>query len=627
VIAFLSPLFLLGAAAATVPILLHLLKRQPEVSIKFAPVKLLRQAPVEHARRRRLRDLLLLALRVSALLLLALAFARPFVAAGADADSPGITIVALDTSLSLAAPGQFERARQLAREAVERTSGDQLVGVVTFAERAAVAAPASADRAMAIEAIDAASPGFEGTSYRSAFGAAAAAIDARASASTIVVVSDLQEGGWDRGDQVAVLESTEIELLDVGVPPPNVGVVAVRATREAIVPTVRNWGPEPRETRVVLTVDDRDVAQSDILVESGESVDVVLPRVRGTVAVVTVEDSDGLAADNARFLVLDTQGPPVVLVVTATGDLGREAFYLDQALASSSDTAFEVRGAAASSVATELTAQVNVSAVVLLSTRGLDTKGRQAIGQYMQSGGGVLVAAGPDLDGEVVADALNRALSMDAQIRVLPGGEAGTRSLTPGDVRHPVFRAFGAGGAALGLVTFERVASVIVEGCEILARFTTGEAAVVDCQAGNGRALVLASDLDNRWNNFPLHATFVPFVHEAVRYLSGPERPVSEYLVGRGPAAVRATPGVIQVPGADGDQRWIAVNVDPSESNPSRLSATEFEAAVTRLRGAGRSARQIGDREQEERQGGWRYALVLMVMVLAVESVVGTRSS
>jgi hypothetical protein len=84
---------------------------------------------------------------------------------------------------------------------------------------------------------------------------------------------------------------------------------------------------------------------------------------------------------------------------------------------------------------------------------------------------------------------------------------------------------------------------------------------------------------------------------------------------------------VIQVPGASGGQRWIAVNVDPSESNPSRLSAAEFEAAVTRLRDAGRSARQIGDREQEERQGGWRYALVLMVAVLAVESFVGTRSS
>ena len=77
---FLSPLFLIGAAAAAVPIVLHLLRREPETRVRFAAVHLLRHAPVEHSSRRRLRELLLLALRVAALLLLALAFARPFLA-------------------------------------------------------------------------------------------------------------------------------------------------------------------------------------------------------------------------------------------------------------------------------------------------------------------------------------------------------------------------------------------------------------------------------------------------------------------------------------------------------------------------------------------------------------------
>ena len=48
-------------------------------------MRFLQQVPVEQARRRRLQDLLLLALRVAALLLLAFAFARPYFAAGASA--------------------------------------------------------------------------------------------------------------------------------------------------------------------------------------------------------------------------------------------------------------------------------------------------------------------------------------------------------------------------------------------------------------------------------------------------------------------------------------------------------------------------------------------------------------
>src|SRR5881296_994637 len=97
---FLSPLFLLGAAAAAVPVVLHFLNREPEARVKFSAVKMLKRAPVEHARRRRLRQLLLLALRVAALVLLAFAFARPFFASGAAIASSGVTIVAVDTSYS-----------------------------------------------------------------------------------------------------------------------------------------------------------------------------------------------------------------------------------------------------------------------------------------------------------------------------------------------------------------------------------------------------------------------------------------------------------------------------------------------------------------------------------------------
>ena len=70
---FLSPLFLVGAGAAAVPIVLHLLKREPVPRVKFAAVKLLKHAPVEDTEKHRLRELLLLALRVAALVLLALA--------------------------------------------------------------------------------------------------------------------------------------------------------------------------------------------------------------------------------------------------------------------------------------------------------------------------------------------------------------------------------------------------------------------------------------------------------------------------------------------------------------------------------------------------------------------------
>src|ERR687892_1493113 len=118
-LSFLSPLFLIGAAAAAIPIALHLFFRRTEPVIEFAAMRFLRHAPVEQSRRRRLRELLLLALRVAALCLLAFAFARPYLTQSAAALSAPVTMVLVDTSASMTAPGQFERAKAAALKAID----------------------------------------------------------------------------------------------------------------------------------------------------------------------------------------------------------------------------------------------------------------------------------------------------------------------------------------------------------------------------------------------------------------------------------------------------------------------------------------------------------------------------
>ena len=150
-LSFLSPLFLVGAAAAAMPDRLHLFYRRAEPVIEFAAMRYLRQAPVEQARRRRLRELLLLALRVAALMLLAWAFARPYVSSFAAAFDGAATVVLVDTSASMSGPGQFERARERAAAAVRDTPSADAVAVMSFAltaelDRTAVAGPGRSAR-------------------------------------------------------------------------------------------------------------------------------------------------------------------------------------------------------------------------------------------------------------------------------------------------------------------------------------------------------------------------------------------------------------------------------------------------------------------------------------------------
>ena len=131
--------------------------------------------------------------------------------------------------------------------------------------------------------------------------------------------------------------------------------------------------------------------------------------------------------------------------------------------------------------------------------------------------------------------------------------------------------------------------------------------------------MLFASDVDRRWNDFPLHPAFVPFAIEALRYVAGDRREPREYTVAQAPAGARQVPGVYRSP----DNRPFAVNVDTRESALDRMSPMDFEGMVRR---SGEGASRAADKQAqqtESRQSYWQYGLVLMIATLVAESVVG----
>src|SRR5262249_39807405 len=135
--------------------------------------------------------------------------------------------------------------------------------------------------------------------------------------------------------------------------------------------------------------------------------------------------------------------------------------------------------------------------------------------------------------------------------------------------------------------------------------------------------------LDNKWSDFPLHASFVPFLHEAVRYLASGRAHASEYLVGALPPGVQKTPGLATLgdrPGG-GSTRRIAVNVDARESDSTRMSIDDFQAAVARLDQGPSSEARAEARQQEDRQHLWQYGIAVMALLLVAEGVLAARTA
>lgn len=624
---FLSPLFLLGAVAAAVPLVLHLLKRQPEARVKFAAVTLLTSAPIEHTRKRFLRELLLLMLRVSALVLLALAFARPFFAAS-GAVSSGVTVVALDTSLSMSAPGTFARARTMAKQALARAPRTDGVAVILFSDTAQVVAPPSGDRALAVAAVDRATPRFGATRYDSALQAAGQMLTARGNGhGTIVVVTDLQQSGWDAAARPSLPEAARLEIADAGLPLQNLAVTAITAFPDRTTALVRNYGTAIRDARVRLTVDNRVAGEAQASIGAGQTSELLLPPVAGRAVQVTVDDTQGIEGDNARFLIAAGDGgagDTRILVVSANGDLARDAFYVREALAvpGRDGRVYRAVGVSGAQLSTWDAPKLRShAAIMLLSTRALDSRARGLVRAFVRDGGGVFVTADMDVDGGVVGDVLD---TREVTLADASGADPKVRrAMTPADARHPLMRAFGSALPSMGLVNFTRIGTLRGDTCATLARFTTGETALMECGIGKGRALIFASDLDNRGNDWPLRATFVPFVHEIARHLAGGHRSGVEYLVAEVPAGVPAAPGIVPLPGSAG--QIVAVNVDPRESDPARISAGDITQAVTRWQNGPSAGGAADARQQEEQQHLWQYAMIAVAILLTAESLVARK--
>jgi hypothetical protein len=625
-VSFLSPLYLLGALAVALPIALHLFHRRTEVVIDFPAVRLLRRAPIEQHRRRRVRELVLLALRIAALLLLALSFGRPYLASSIVPMSAPLTVVAVDASFSLSAPGQIERVRAAARKAVDSAPASHALALVSFGDEAAVIVAPTSDRSAVTAAVDRLTAGFGGTRYRTAFAKAAELIGARVG--HVTVVTDLQQVGWDANDEGGLPDGVTTDVITIAGPKGNLAVTAADRRDRAIVATIQNYGGEAATTSVALRVDGKAIAKTEATIAPQSATDVrVNAELPATgAAEISIDDAGGYQADNVRQFVLDAPDALPITVVVADPSGATGGIYVERALSvvggGREFTVDAIDGRALSGWTAETLARR--AAVVVVGTRTLDRHGRDLLKGYIDHGGQVLVTLGPDVDPGTLADVLGVDLGVTPG-PVRPAG--GSATMVASDARHPIFRPFLNPSGALGDVLVEQYRRLKDQaGRVVLARFSGGDTALAEQAVGQGRVLVFTSDLDNQWSRFPLNAAFVPFAVEAARYLTAGRRQGQSWVLPDVPSGMPKVPGVVTVGEGTGKRR-VAVNVDTRESSPASTSAEDFTASIERISRSGSRDAASDARTVEERQRWWQMGLMVMLAALAGEAVVGRRAT
>src|SRR5687768_8514901 len=165
---FLTPLFLIGLAGLAIPVVIHLIQRERKNVVQFPSLMFLSRIPYQSVQRRRIRHWMLLLMRLAALALVVLAFARPFRrsdAVGAGAQGAREVVILVDRSYSMGYGDRWQRALAAARDAVNGLSAADRGSIVFFSSGAEVALRSTADKGRLLTALTATEPSAAATHY------------------------------------------------------------------------------------------------------------------------------------------------------------------------------------------------------------------------------------------------------------------------------------------------------------------------------------------------------------------------------------------------------------------------------------------------------------------------------
>ena len=165
---FLAPLFFLALAGLAIPVLLHLTQREKKQIVHFPSLMFVRRIPYQSVRRRKIHNWLLLMVRLAALALIVLAFARPLIqrdsAAPIGAGSREV-VVLLDNSYSMGFGDHWTRAMAAARAEFDKLNASDRGSLVLFSSGADIQLRSTSERDRLNAAVATAKPGDAATRF------------------------------------------------------------------------------------------------------------------------------------------------------------------------------------------------------------------------------------------------------------------------------------------------------------------------------------------------------------------------------------------------------------------------------------------------------------------------------
>ncbi|MDP4115240.1 MAG: BatA and WFA domain-containing protein [Bacteroidota bacterium] len=551
---FLNPSILFGLLAASIPILIHLLNLRKLKKIDFSTLTFLKELQKNKVRKIRIRQWLLLALRVLIIIFLVMAFSRPALKGtaifGTTSAAKTSAVFIFDDTYSMSLVNEkgsyLNQAKAAARNIINNLQDGDEAAIVLVSEMKNEQV-FSSDLKNIKQKIDGIKPAFISSNInRSIVSAARLLNDSKNFNKEIYLFTDLQDNSLPKKDEISNLSElldSRTKLYAFRFPPKevfNLSIDKISINNQifeknktiGIDVLVTNHSINQAENRVVsVFMNEERTGQKTVTLKAGESktitIDATLKGSGFTSISAQLEDDD-IAYDNIRYTAINIpEEIPLIIFASTPAD----AEYINLVLSASGETGtIKVQQKSFNQIASVDVNQFN--AIIIIGSESTNSFDR--INKYVQNGGGVFVmpGAGSNLSGmQSVCGALGITKPTS-----LEGGAAGSGSKVLFDkveYRHPIFNNIFAGeqNRAFDSPEIYRFFKIKGGGQNIIS-LQNGNSFLTEYKSGKGKIIFMASSPELTSGNFPVKAIFPPLINKIITYLSSKNADNTEYFTG-----------------------------------------------------------------------------------------------
>ena len=554
---FLNPAVLIGLLAASIPVFIHLLNLRKLKKIEFSTLKFLNELQKNKIRRVKLKQWLLLALRVLIILLIVTAFARPTlegVSLGGTSSAAKTTAVfILDDTFSMSVIGQdgsyFNHAKQVIRKlAGELQEGDEAALLLVSGNENFQIGLTSNISSFTSKLENIPLSDASGTLNSAIIKAADLISTSHNFNKELYLFTDFQKGRIadknlipdfknliDQKTRLYTFNFAKKQVYNIGIDDLKIKTQIFEKNKPVnFEVSVTNYSQEPADNLVVsLFVNSKRSAQQSINLKPGESGSVKLEANDNSTVFIDAHaelEDDDMLPDNLRFTSFYVpQKINVLLLYEYESDLQFVELALRLGESSGEFNLTKKRLSQINSIQTDKYGM----AFICSDKVGI---AKQKINEFMKQGKGVVIFPGSEKSGVNFTSSIKQFKLVKQASLVQTSNKSNSYvDFDKIDFNHPIFQNIFRNKEKKEIVSSKIFSyykiNTLVNGKPII-KLIDGSSFLSEFDFGNGKLFLFSVSPVLSWSDFPLKSIFVPLIYKSVFYLSSGENKNHTYIAG-----------------------------------------------------------------------------------------------